>query len=87
MGQAFPKGSPLVPDISRAILNITGGDEINRIEKKWIGDQSCQNNGGISIQSNTLDLVNFGGLFAIAGFVFILSLLVKIWQTEGVVLN
>ncbi|XP_078150374.1 glutamate receptor 2.8-like [Carex rostrata] len=31
LGFAFSKGSPLVPDISRAILNITSGDDINHI--------------------------------------------------------
>jgi len=48
-GYALRKGSPLVGDISQAILNITGGDTIIQIEKKWIGDQNnCQNVGTIS---------------------------------------
>lgn len=35
--QVFPKGSPLVADVSRAILKVTEGDEIVGIEKKWLG--------------------------------------------------
>ncbi|XP_073265991.1 glutamate receptor 2.2-like [Populus alba] len=31
----FPKGSPLVPHISRAILNVTEGDKMKRIEDAW----------------------------------------------------
>ncbi|GAU26662.1 hypothetical protein TSUD_314390 [Trifolium subterraneum] len=34
-GYAFPKGSPLVADISRAILNVTQGGKIRTIEKAW----------------------------------------------------
>lgn len=35
--QVFPKGSPLVADVSRAILKVTEGDEIVGIERKWLG--------------------------------------------------
>jgi glutamate receptor, ionotropic, plant len=75
--QAFPKGSPLVPDISRAILNITDGDDIIQIEKKWIGDQNCQNNGSI-MESNSLNFLSFWGLFLITGVVSTISLLISI---------
>ncbi|PNY01207.1 glutamate receptor-like protein [Trifolium pratense] len=33
--EAFPKGSPLVADISRAILNVTQGGKIKTIENTW----------------------------------------------------
>lgn len=39
-GYAFQKGKSLTGDISQAILNITGGDTIIQIKKKWIGDQN-----------------------------------------------
>ena len=73
--QAFPKGSPLVPDISHAILNITDGEDIIRIEKKWIGDENCQNTGSIIIDSNSLNFYSFWGLFLITGVVTTISLL------------
>ncbi|XP_078150526.1 glutamate receptor 2.7-like isoform X1 [Carex rostrata] len=75
-GFAFPKGSPLVPDISHAILNITDGDDIIRIEKKWIGDKNCHNTGSIIDKSNSLNFYNFWGLFLITGVVTTISLLI-----------
>ncbi|XP_078150473.1 glutamate receptor 2.7-like [Carex rostrata] len=75
-GFAFAKGSPLVPDISHAILNITDGDDIIRIEKKWIGDKNCQNTAGsIIVDSNSLSFYSFWGLFLITGVVTTISLL------------
>ncbi|XP_026420496.1 glutamate receptor 2.7-like [Papaver somniferum] len=41
-GFVFPRGSPLVPDISRAILTVRESDKITRIEQAWFGNQqSC----------------------------------------------
>ncbi|KAJ6373288.1 hypothetical protein OIU76_027595 [Salix suchowensis] len=39
-GFVFPKGSPLVPDVSRAVLNMTEGDKMKEIENAWFGKQS-----------------------------------------------
>jgi glutamate receptor, ionotropic, plant len=75
--QAFPKNSPLVPDISRAIINITDGDDLIQIEKKWIGDQNCENKGSIT-ESNGLNFLSFWGLFLITGVVSTISLLISI---------
>ncbi|KAG6409698.1 hypothetical protein SASPL_127740 [Salvia splendens] len=36
-GIVFPIGSPLVKDVSRAILNVTEGQKISEMEKKWLG--------------------------------------------------
>ncbi|XP_073002220.1 glutamate receptor 2.8-like [Typha latifolia] len=75
-GFAFPKGSPLVPDISRAILNITDGDSIIQIEKKWTGDSNlCQNEGSI-LSSGSLTFRSFWGLFLVTGAVSACSLLI-----------
>ncbi|WOL19709.1 glutamate receptor 2.7-like [Canna indica] len=75
-GFVFPKGSPLVPDVSRAILNLTDGDSIIQIEKKWFGDQkTCLNQGSIIISApNSLSFCSFWGLFLITGVVSISSL-------------
>ncbi|XP_078150472.1 glutamate receptor 2.8-like isoform X2 [Carex rostrata] len=75
-GFAFPKGSPLVADISRAILNITDGDEINQIQKKWIGDSNCLNSGSITMESNTLNFLSFRGLFIITGVVSTICIII-----------
>ncbi|XP_073111995.1 glutamate receptor 2.8-like [Elaeis guineensis] len=66
-GFVFPKGSPLVPDISRGILNVTDGDDILEIEKKWFGDQNACLNQGSTISSNSLTFHSFWGLFLITG--------------------
>ena len=67
--QAFPKGSPLARDVSRAIVKVLQGDEMQRIEDAWFGEQSKCPERSSSISSSILDLDSFWGLFAIAGAV------------------
>ncbi|KAI3932708.1 hypothetical protein MKW98_012679 [Papaver atlanticum] len=77
-GFAFPKGSPLVPDISRAILSVTEGDKMIAIEKKWFGNQvDClEQRRGTNLNSDRLSLDSFLGLFFIAGFTSISAFLI-----------
>ncbi|KAK8697281.1 hypothetical protein V6N13_113433 [Hibiscus sabdariffa] len=76
MLQVFPKGSPLVADISRGILNVTQGDEMERIQNKWFkGDGTCPDVSPV-VSSNTLGLESFWGLFLIAGVASISALVV-----------
>ncbi|KAK6137145.1 hypothetical protein DH2020_029109 [Rehmannia glutinosa] len=64
----FPIGSPLVPDVSRAILNITEGEKMVEIEKKWLGDKTkCADHSTNLLSSNSLGLESFWGLFMIVG--------------------
>ncbi|MCL7034415.1 hypothetical protein MKW94_006142 [Papaver nudicaule] len=67
-GFAFPIGSPLVHDISRAILEVTEGDEMTKIEAK-LGDLSkkCPVDVNPMTTSSSLTLDSFWGLFLIAG--------------------
>ncbi|KAL4301790.1 hypothetical protein GQ457_10G003090 [Hibiscus cannabinus] len=75
-GFVFPKGSPLVADISRGILNVTQGDEMERIQNKWFkGDGTCPDVNPV-VSSNTLGLESFWGLFLIAGVASISALVV-----------
>ncbi|CAD6219170.1 unnamed protein product [Miscanthus lutarioriparius] len=77
-GYALQKGSPIIGDISQAILNITGGDTIIQIEKKWIGDQNnCQNVGTIS-GSGTLTFESFAGPIIATGVASTTSLVVAL---------
>ncbi|XP_020587937.1 LOW QUALITY PROTEIN: glutamate receptor 2.9-like [Phalaenopsis equestris] len=57
-GFVFPKGSSLVTDMSRAILNLTESNEMVEIERRWFGDQStCPKQGSSSNSaSNSLDI-------------------------------
>ncbi|KAK1293453.1 Glutamate receptor 2.8 [Acorus calamus] len=77
-GFVFPKGSPLVADVSRAILNVREGYWMVEIEKKWLGDQnSCLNHGSIS-RSNSLSFASFWGLFLITGVTSTSALIIYI---------
>nr|DAD45631.1 TPA_asm: hypothetical protein HUJ06_003861 [Nelumbo nucifera] len=78
-GFVFPRGSPLVPDISRAILNVTVGDTMRRIEVAWFGQQANCPDPNTLVSSddiNSLTMDSFWGLFLIAGVSSTLALLV-----------
>lgn len=75
-GFAFPKGSPIVPDLSRAILNLTESDEMGQIERRWFGDQAACADDGSPFSSKSLDFENFWGLFLITGIASVMSLLI-----------
>nr|XP_034890040.1 glutamate receptor 2.8-like [Populus alba] len=75
---AFPKGSPLVPDVSRAVLNMTEGDQMKKIENAWFGKQSNCPDSSTSVTSNSLSLKSFWGLFLIAGVASLLALIIFI---------
>jgi ionotropic glutamate receptor len=78
LAQALSKGSPLLGDISKAILNVTGGDTMIHIEKKWIGHQNnCQNVGPVT-GSSTLTFANFRGLFILTGVASSSSILIAL---------
>lgn len=58
----FQKGSPLVADVSRAIISVTEGKKISEIDPKCRDSRS-------SAGSNSVSLKSFEGLFAITGSV------------------
>ncbi|KAK9027188.1 hypothetical protein V6N11_067030 [Hibiscus sabdariffa] len=74
--QVFPKGSPLVADISRGILNVTQGDEMERIQNKWFKRNGTCPDVDPVVASNSLGLESFWGLFLMAGVVSIFALVV-----------
>ncbi|KAI8544806.1 hypothetical protein RHMOL_Rhmol08G0323500 [Rhododendron molle] len=66
-GFAFPKGSPLVPDVSRAVLNVTEQNVMTRIEEEWLGEgATCAEQDGARVTSDSLTLDSFKGLFIVA---------------------
>lgn len=73
--QAFPKGSLLVHDVSRAILKLLESHEMLKIEEKLYGSQNCDSieNNGTSFISLTLR--SFWGLFLMTGVVSISALI------------
>ncbi|CAB4265944.1 unnamed protein product [Prunus armeniaca] len=74
----FPKHSPLVPDLSQAVLNVTEGEKIMNIENKWFSQESkCEDKSTTPrVSSNSLGLESFWGLFLIAGMASILALII-----------
>ncbi|KAJ4813616.1 glutamate receptor 2.2 [Rhynchospora pubera] len=77
-GFVFPRGSSLVTDLSRAILNITEGDESTRIMQKWFGESlSCPPQDS-PLSSHSLDIVSFWGLFLITGATSLFCCLIQL---------
>jgi hypothetical protein len=76
--QAFPRGSPLVADVSRAILNVTEGDKMKEIEKAWLGTETNCPDSNTQAFSNSLSLASFWGLFLIAGLASLLALIISV---------
>ncbi|XP_072981956.1 glutamate receptor 2.7-like [Typha latifolia] len=75
-GFVFPRGSPLVPDVSRAILNVTEGEEMAIIERTWFGNLTNIQAQSSSSGSASLAFWSFRGLFLITGLVSILMLII-----------
>ncbi|XP_040364021.1 glutamate receptor 2.8 isoform X2 [Rosa chinensis] len=91
---AFPKGSPFLQDVSQAVLNVTGGDKIMKIENKWFKkESSCQDLTNPNINSNGLGVDSFWVLFLIVAGASILALIIfvvsfiyrhkVIWSSEA----
>ncbi|KAL4654546.1 hypothetical protein ACB092_01G387100 [Castanea dentata] len=94
-GFAFPRGSPLVSYISRAVLNVTEDtDKMTGIMRKYFESQTTCVDGSaeISTDSPSLGVYSFGGLFIIAGLTSMFSLLIHVvkflhfhWPTSNIV--
>ncbi|XP_072985829.1 glutamate receptor 2.9-like isoform X1 [Typha latifolia] len=66
-GFAFPKGSSLVSDLSKSILNLTESGQMSEIERKWFGDPSNCPSQDNPLTSGSLNYESFRGLFLITG--------------------
>ncbi|XP_024024886.1 glutamate receptor 2.8 [Morus notabilis] len=73
-GFVFPKGSPLVADVSRAILTVTEEKIMKNIENKWFEKQTSCPDPNTQVSSNSLGLESFWGLFLIVGTASLSSL-------------
>ncbi|KAL8153470.1 hypothetical protein V2J09_011230, partial [Rumex salicifolius] len=78
LGFVFPLGSPLVAEVSRQVLNLTEGDQMINIERKWFGDEtSCTDLSRTSLlSSRSLGLKSFRELFIITGSIAVCALVV-----------
>ncbi|KAJ8763846.1 hypothetical protein K2173_003628 [Erythroxylum novogranatense] len=75
-GFVFPRGSPLVGDVSRAILGVKEGETMKKIEDKWFGREASCPDPSTSLSSNSLGIESFLGLFLIAGAASVLALVI-----------
>ncbi|GKU87447.1 hypothetical protein SLEP1_g1842 [Rubroshorea leprosula] len=75
-GFVFPKGSPLVVDVSRAVLTVIEGDRLKQIEEVWFKNQTSCSDSSTSVSSSSLGLGSFWGLFLIAGVAAVLALII-----------
>lgn len=73
-GYAFPRGSPLTPDISRGILKFASDSKMVELQKTLYGDMSCPDKDDSQI-SSSLTLHSFQGLFIITGASSMLALI------------
>uniref|UniRef100_F6H9F0 Ionotropic glutamate receptor C-terminal domain-containing protein n=1 Tax=Vitis vinifera TaxID=29760 RepID=F6H9F0_VITVI len=74
-GFVFPKGSPLVADVSRQVLNVTEGAKMLQFEKAWFGQTPSCPELTNSVSSNSIGLNSFWGLFLIAGIASFVALI------------
>lgn len=73
-GFAFPRDSPLVVDMSSAILNLSENGELQQIHKNWFCKANCVAQTSVSSDPNQLHVSNFWGLFLVCGIATLFSL-------------
>lgn len=78
-GFVFRKGSPLVNDISEAILKVSESGKIVELEKHMLSFSSCNSSSiGISSGDASLGPEPFSGLFIISGCISAVAFLISI---------
>lgn len=77
-GFVFPIGSPLVPDISRAILKVRENDTMNTMEENLYKNDTCPDKDNLSNTSSSLTFRSFWGLFIITGVTSASALIIYI---------
>lgn len=76
-GFVFRKGSPLVNDISEAILKVSESGKIVELEKHMLSFSSC-NSSSIGISDTSLGPEPFSGLLIISGCISAVAFLISI---------
>ncbi|XP_057955060.1 glutamate receptor 2.1-like [Malania oleifera] len=79
-GFAFQKGSPLLPDISKAILNLSEIGKLKEMENSLMGSQTCVEEEEWEDQHPSLSPNSFWVLFIITGGTSTLALLVYVFH-------
>lgn len=71
--QAFQRDSPLALDLSTTILQLSENGDLQRIHDKWLTSSTCSSQVA-EIDTNSLSLSSFWGLFLICGIACCISL-------------
>ncbi|KAE8696158.1 DNA repair protein XRCC3-like protein [Hibiscus syriacus] len=81
-GFAFPKGSPLVQDMSSAILRLREEGKLKMMEDKWFNSTEpiLSNQDSASTVTSRLSVHSFGGLFLVTAVSSSAALLVCLFQ-------
>ncbi|KAL8242633.1 hypothetical protein R6Q59_012935 [Mikania micrantha] len=66
-GFVLPKGSPLVSDFTKALLNVSESGTLRDIEKKMLGSEQCVDQDTIPDEYGSLGLSSFWSLFILTG--------------------
>ncbi|KAF7840356.1 glutamate receptor 2.7-like [Senna tora] len=78
LGFMFQKGSPVVKDVSKAILELSEKGELKNLEAKWLySSNECSNNTG-SKNTESLKLGSFWVLYAFSGITSTICVLFSI---------
>ncbi|GLJ24215.1 hypothetical protein SUGI_0461720 [Cryptomeria japonica] len=76
LGFVFSKGSPLLSEISRAVLSLLEDPEMQKIEAMYFNNDNVCASSGPTGESNRLSIHSFWVLFIITGSVSLIALMV-----------
>lgn len=77
VNQVFPRGSPVLPDLSEAVLKVSESGTLRVLENLLISSYNCSAS-EIDDDKDSLGLSSFWGLFVITGGMSTISLLLFI---------
>ncbi|TYI20319.1 hypothetical protein ES332_A07G228900v1 [Gossypium tomentosum] len=86
-GFVFPKGSPLVQDISSAIMRLREEEKLQFVENKWFNStESIFTDQDTTSNPSRLNLHSFGGLFLVTGISSTSALLLCLFQKSRAII-
>lgn len=73
--QIFPKGSPLLPDVTEAILKIFESGKMKQLEDGVISSYNCTGSSALGSENDRLGPESFWGLFVVMEMTCVVALL------------
>ncbi|KAI7750403.1 hypothetical protein M8C21_013420 [Ambrosia artemisiifolia] len=77
---AFPKGSSMVPDFTKALLNVSESGTLRDIEERMLGSERCVDQEAIQDEYERLGLGSFWSLLLLAGGTSTIALAIYVMQ-------